>query len=101
MLFRSKQGINTKNKEALSKDPLVQKLINDDIVELTKEFTNYAKPKRVTLISDEWSVDTGELTPKLSLKTNIIKKQYEQEIKEMYKKNETKDRKSTRLNSSH
>ena len=88
--WAQKQGINTKNKEALSKDPLVQKLINDDIVELTKEFTNYAKPKRVTLISDEWSVDTGELTPKLSLKTNIIKKQYEQEIKEMYKKNETK-----------
>lgn len=88
--WAQKQGINTENKEALSKDPLVQKLINDDIVELTKEFTNYAKPKRVTLISDEWSVDSGELTPKLSLKTNIIKKQYEQEIKEMYKKNETK-----------
>lgn len=88
--WAQKQGINTENKEALSRDPLVQKLINDDIVELTKEFTNYAKPKRVTLISDEWSVDSGELTPKLSLKTNIIKKQYEQEIKEMYKKNETK-----------
>lgn len=88
--WAQKQGLNTENKEALSKDPLVQKLINDDIVKLTKEFTNYAKPKRVTLISDEWSVDSGELTPKLSLKTNIIKKQYEQEIKEMYKKNETK-----------
>src|SRR5699024_11642692 len=69
-----KKRINTENKEALSRDPLVQKLINDDIVQLNKEFTNYAKPKRVTLISDEWSVYTCEFIPNISLITYILKK---------------------------
>src|SRR5690625_6432315 len=63
--WAQKQGINTKNKEALSKDPLVQKLINDDIVELTKEYTIYVKPNRVSLHRDVCIVYSSDYTSKV------------------------------------
>lgn len=56
---------------------------------LTKKFTNYAQPKKVIIISDEWSIDSGEVTPKLSLKTNVIEERYEELIEEIYTEEKT------------
>lgn len=78
--WAQKEGINTDSKEELCKDPVIQKLLNKEVSKLTKNFTNYNQPKKIIIISDVWSVDSGELTPKLSLKTNIIEERYKELI---------------------
>ncbi|WP_340084789.1 long-chain fatty acid--CoA ligase [Siminovitchia sp. FSL H7-0308] len=79
------QGIRTDSKEALCKDKKVQQLLNKEVATLTKKFTNYAQPKKVIIISEEWTIDGGELTPKLSLKADIIKNRYQDLIDSVYK----------------
>lgn len=82
--WAKRKGINTDNKATLCQDPLVQELLNKEVSHLTKQFTNYAQPKKVIIISDIWSIDSGELTPKLSLKTNIIEDRYKDLIDAVY-----------------
>jgi long-chain acyl-CoA synthetase len=36
-------------------------------------------------LSEEWSVFTGEMTPKLSIKRKVIMEKYQQEIGWIYK----------------
>ena len=79
-----KKGITTEDKKELCNDPVVQKFLNKEVMESTSKFTNYAQPKKVVIISDVWSVDTGEVTPKLSLRTNIIEDKYDHLIQEVY-----------------
>ncbi|MBU5267175.1 AMP-dependent synthetase/ligase [Virgibacillus proomii] len=83
--WAKKRGINTNSSEALCNDKKVQQLLNEEVNTLTKKFTNYAQPKKVIIISDEWTIDGGELTPKLSLKTDIIEKRYQDLIDSVYK----------------
>jgi long-chain acyl-CoA synthetase len=41
--------------------------------------------KRVALVSDEWSVETDELTPSLKLKRRVVEQKYAAEIADFYK----------------
>lgn len=83
--WAKKRGINTNARETLCNDKQVQQLLNKEVITLTKKFTNYAQPKKVIIISDEWTIDGGELTPKLSLKTDIIENRYQDLIDSIYK----------------
>ena len=84
--WAEKKGIKTRNKQELCDDPVVFKMITKEVTRLTKKFTNYAQPKKVVIISDVWSVDSGEVTPKLSLRTNIIEDKYAHIIEEAYER---------------
>ena len=40
--------------------------------------------KKFELLADEWSVDTGELTPKMSLKRKVVMEKYRDAIERIY-----------------
>jgi long-chain acyl-CoA synthetase len=40
--------------------------------------------KKFELLPNEWSVDTGEMTPKLSLKRKVVMEKYRDAIERMY-----------------
>lgn len=48
------------------------------------QFNHVEQIKKFKLLSAEWTSDTGELTPKLSLKRKVILQKFEQEIEEIY-----------------
>ena len=52
--------------------------------ELNKRFSEVEKVKKFVLINEEWSVDTGEITPTLKLKRKVIQEKYKQLIAELY-----------------
>lgn len=82
--WAKEKGVDTDNLEEMCKDPVVQKLIKKEVTKLTKKLSNYAQPKKIIIISDVWSIDSGELTPKLSLKAEIIEETYKNEIENAY-----------------
>ena len=51
----------------------LKKIINEHVKQMNKTLAPYEQLKRCEILNKEWSVDTGELTPKLSLKRKIIK----------------------------
>ncbi len=71
----------------------VQQMLNDERVlakfqqemdELNKSFAKYEQVKKFTLLSQAFSIDGGELTPKLSLKRKNILAKYKPQIDAMY-----------------
>jgi long-chain acyl-CoA synthetase len=56
------------------------------IDQINSELPEYEKVKRFTLLSEEFSLDTGELTATLKLKRNSISVHYKEHINKMYRR---------------
>ena len=53
-------------------NPAVKKFYRDLINEFNQQFNHVEQIKNSELLPAEWSVETGELTPKLNFKRKII-----------------------------
>ncbi|WP_164667970.1 AMP-dependent synthetase/ligase [Virgibacillus doumboii] len=62
----------------------VKDLIQNEVESHTNSFSDYEKPKKIVIIGDEWTVETGELTPKLSMRVNVIENKYRRVIEKIY-----------------
>src|SRR5699024_4586245 len=82
--WAEKQGITAESTEELCRNHHVKTLIENEVERLTADFANFEKPKKVVSIGKEWTVDDGELTPKLSLRLRVIEEKYRELIKETY-----------------
>ena len=78
------EGITEKNQDLLIKHPRVLEIIQSDVDRLNANFGSYESVKKFALLGKEWSVDGGEMTPKLSLKRRIIMEKYAKEIESIY-----------------
>ncbi len=54
------------------------------IKEVNAGLANFETIKRIRLVPEEWSQDSGELTPSMKLKRRVIKERYSAEIAELY-----------------
>lgn len=81
-------GIAWTSNEEMSQHEALKKLINDHIKVINKVLAPYEQLKKVALLKKEWSVEGGELTPKMSLKRKVIKEKYARVIAGIY---ETED----------
>ncbi len=62
----------------------IQKLFADQLERYNKDFKKYEQPRKFKLIAEEFSVDNGMLTPKMSLKRNVVQERYAAEIAELH-----------------
>lgn len=67
-----KKGIPYTSNELMIKNPLVIKKYDEIVAYSVKDFGKWEQVKRIALLSKEWSIVDGELTPKLSLKRKVI-----------------------------
>lgn len=65
--------IEWKGNADMSQDDTLKQLIHEHIHQVNKTLAPYEQLKRCEILDKEWSVDGGELTPKLSLKRKVIK----------------------------
>ena len=70
--------------EDLIKQNQIKDLFERRFEELQKEFSNFEKIKKFTLLPKEFSIDTGEVTATLKLKRKVIQKKYKVLIEKMY-----------------
>jgi long-chain acyl-CoA synthetase len=82
--WAAKKGINYTTDAEMSKDPQVIEKFNQ-IVQLSgKDFGKWEQVKRFALLPKQWSIDGGELTPKLSLKRKVILEKNADLIEKIY-----------------
>ncbi len=81
------QKLNTPLAEEidLTKDIDTLKLIRKEINLFNKDFAEHEQVKRFQLLANEWTIDGGELTPKLSLKRKKIVEKYQNEIETIFR----------------
>ena len=70
--WAKQQGIENRSPESLIKNAKVKELYKDLIENFNKYFNHVEQVKRFELLSDEWSIEGGEMTPKLSLKRKVV-----------------------------
>jgi long-chain acyl-CoA synthetase len=69
---------------AWSRSPEAVRLVQRDVMELTRPLHDYERVRRVALLPDEFSIDGGELTPTLKVKRRVIDEKYGAIIEELY-----------------
>lgn len=80
-----KNGITeSASNEELIRNPKVLELFKDLVESFNKYFNHVEQVKKFELLPDEWSVDTGEMTPKLSLKRKVIMEKFREIIDRIY-----------------
>ena len=70
--------------EQVIKDKRVVDLYQSAVNAFNPEFNHVEQVKRIVLLPDEWSVDSGELTPTGKMKRKVIMEKYNAEIEKMY-----------------
>ncbi|GAA4140538.1 long-chain fatty acid--CoA ligase [Sphingobacterium kyonggiense] len=78
------KGIPYGSKEEAIKQPEVLSKYEQIISQSMSNFGHWEQVKKFKLLSKEWTIDAGELTPKLSLKRKVIMQRNEDTIKQIY-----------------
>jgi len=79
-----KNGITVSNHEEVLANPKVLDLFKELVESFNKFFNHVEQVKKFELLPNEWSVDTGEMTPKLSLKRKVVMEKYRDAIERIY-----------------
>ncbi len=77
-------NVSYKSIEELLKNDSVIQLYEDIVNTAMSNFAHYEKVKKFELLTDVWSIESGELTPKLSVKRKVVEKKYAELIDSIY-----------------
>ena len=70
--------------ELIGNEKIIQ-AIKNDIDRLQIDFAKYERVRKFKLLSQPFTVENGELTPKLSIKRHVVERKFHYLIEEMYK----------------
>ncbi len=78
------KGIPFVTNEDAVHNPKVLELYKELIESFNKFFNHVEQIKKFELLPNEWSIDTGEMTPKLSMKRKVIMEKYKKAVDRIY-----------------
>ncbi len=78
------QGIAYTDDESLLRNEKVIDLFKELVESFNKFFNHVEQIKKFELLPHEWSVETGEMTPKLSLKRKVVMEKYRNAVDRIY-----------------
>jgi long-chain acyl-CoA synthetase len=78
------QGIETKSRAQLVADNRVVDLYRDLVKGVNATLARFESLKRFRVVAEEWTQDSGELTPSMKLKRRVITERYAALIDEFY-----------------
>lgn len=82
--WAEKKGIAYSSDAEMIQDPQVLEKFQQIVEYTCKEFGKWEQVKRFALLPKQWSIDGGELTPKLSLKRKVVLEKHKDLIEKIY-----------------
>lgn len=70
--------------EQLIENPALVAEVNSAVAEANKKVSHAEAIKKIRILPVDWTVETGELTPKMSLKRAVVMKKYGTEVDQIY-----------------
>ncbi len=77
-------GIATGERASLVRDPRVVARFQQEIDRVNHDLSPWEKVKRFRLVPDEWTQESGHLTPSVKLKRRVVAERYGTVIEDMY-----------------
>ena len=81
------KGIAFGSNDEAVKNPAIIEKYQREVDRLNEGFGQWEKVKKFVLLPNPWTIDAGELTPKLSLKRKAILQRHEEAINGIYEEN--------------
>jgi len=72
------------NHDDLVVNDLVIDKFEREVAKYNEDFAKWEKVKVIRVLADDWSIDSGELTPTLKLKRNVVLEKYAHLIDDIY-----------------
>jgi long-chain acyl-CoA synthetase len=73
------------SREEMAAHPRVVAWIMEQVEAVNREFPQYERVKKIALLSDEFTIERGELTPTLKARRSVIESRYKHLIDELYR----------------
>ena len=83
--WAGQHGVAAASNEEMIRDPKVIAFLKEVVESYNKYFSHTEQIKRFELLPAEWTVNTGELTPKLSLRRRVVMEKYHASIEKIYR----------------
>ena len=81
--FAKQNGLSGDYADIL-RHPKIQRLFEEQLEEHSKDFKGYERVRAFALIAEEFTVDNGLLTPKMSVKRNQVMDRYAKELEALH-----------------
>lgn len=82
--YAQEKGITYADRAELCANPRIVQHIMYRLDTLQQEFAHYEQVKRITLLSEPFSLERGELTNTLKVKRSVLNENYAEQIEKMY-----------------
>jgi long-chain acyl-CoA synthetase len=82
--FAAEQQLEAEDIPALLQTQEVQRLIRSEINQYSADFADFERVRRFTLVAEEFSEKSGEMTPTLKLKRSVVMENHKAAIDQMY-----------------
>ncbi len=79
------QNIPKTTRRELIEHPLVLARYKETVKQVNRSLADFELLKGFTLVPDEWTIDSGELTPSMKLKRRVLLERYSQEIAALFR----------------
>jgi long-chain acyl-CoA synthetase len=83
--WAAKNGVAAKANAELVKDEKVQRLYHDLVNKYNQGFAQWEQVKKFVLLPEQWTVETGEMTPTMKVKRKVISENNKAIIEGLYK----------------
>lgn len=80
-----KNNIEWTNPADMIRKPEIRKKMMEEVERVNKDLAQYERIKNPALIAQEWTIESGKMTPKLSLKRKVIMSEHQKEYAEIYR----------------
>jgi long-chain acyl-CoA synthetase len=82
--WAKQNGVATGDRAKLVSDAKVQQMYKDIVSKANQGVAHHETIKKSAIVPDEWTPESGELTPSMKLKRRVINEKYKDRINAMY-----------------
>jgi long-chain acyl-CoA synthetase len=82
--YAKEQQLETGDMAALLQTQEIQRLIRGEINEYSTDFADFERVRMFTLLEEEFTQESGDMTPTLKLKRQVIMEKHKEAIEQMY-----------------
>ncbi len=84
LAWAEKEGLASLDYKSLCAHDQAYDMFDAIVKNTMTNFSRYESIRKFALIADEWTVDRGELTPKMSIKRKVVVEKHKEEIEAIY-----------------
>jgi long-chain acyl-CoA synthetase len=81
---RGERNLTYGTRAELIRLPDVQAKVEREVMSMLRELAKYETPKKVVLLENDFTIESGELTPTLKVKRRVVEKRYKDVIDAAY-----------------